>query len=212
MGPPSGGLRDLMRGHPVPWEQLVDPDSRVIRDAREDVGEPDLRIDVVESGGLDERVEGRGALAAAIGAAEQPRLPAQGYAPQGALGGIVGEADPAIIKEPRERFPATKQIVDRLGEIMVSREYGTLGGEPGVELVHQGCAETPAYRETIGGGLAGDGAFDVEQGIEPSHCLERDRVDHASLFAAAVLASRTLDVCKLEELAPRVREATSLAH
>jgi hypothetical protein len=49
----------------------------VIVDAGEHVGEPSLRVDVVEPRGLDQRVHHGGALAAAIGAGEQPRLAAE---------------------------------------------------------------------------------------------------------------------------------------
>jgi hypothetical protein len=41
-------------------------------DAREDSGESGLRIDAVHFGGDDEALHGRGALASAIGTAEQP--------------------------------------------------------------------------------------------------------------------------------------------
>lgn len=44
----------------------------MISDACEDIGEPCLGVDVVELGGLDERVDDGGALSAAIGTAEQP--------------------------------------------------------------------------------------------------------------------------------------------
>lgn len=43
-------------------------------DACEDIGEPSFRIDIVELGGADEGLHDRGALTAAIRAAEQPRL------------------------------------------------------------------------------------------------------------------------------------------
>ena len=78
----------------------------MIGDAGEHVGEPGLRIDVVELGGLDQRVDRRGALAAAIGAGEQPVLAAQGDAAQRALGGVVGQADAAVIEEAGEGGPA----------------------------------------------------------------------------------------------------------
>ena len=42
--------------------------------AYEDIGEPGFRIDIVELGGADEVLHDRGALTAAIRAAEQPRL------------------------------------------------------------------------------------------------------------------------------------------
>jgi hypothetical protein len=38
----------------------------VICDVGEDIGEPSLRIDIVELGGLDQRVDNGGALAAAL--------------------------------------------------------------------------------------------------------------------------------------------------
>jgi len=39
-------------GGPVPWEQVGELRLRHVGDAGEDVGEPGLRIDVVESRGL----------------------------------------------------------------------------------------------------------------------------------------------------------------
>ena len=41
---------------PVPRQQVADPFCREIQHACEDIGEPGLRIDVVELGGGDERV------------------------------------------------------------------------------------------------------------------------------------------------------------
>ena len=61
-------------GFPVPGEELVQPRLRHLGDAGEDVGEPGLRVDVVELGGADQRVHHRCSLAAAIGAGEQPGL------------------------------------------------------------------------------------------------------------------------------------------
>ena len=49
-------------------------------DARKDIGQPGLRIDIVKTGGLDQRVKHGGALSTAIGAAEQP-----GLAPEGSV-------------------------------------------------------------------------------------------------------------------------------
>ena len=79
---------------------------RVLGDAGEDVGEPGLRIDVVHLGGDDQAVHDGGALAAAIGAGKQPRLSAQSDAAQRAFGGIVRQADAAVIEEAREAASA----------------------------------------------------------------------------------------------------------
>ena len=52
----------------------------------EDIREPSLWIHVVYLRRYDEAVHGSGALSAAIGAGEEPRLPAKGYI--GAIGGF----------------------------------------------------------------------------------------------------------------------------
>src|SRR5689334_16657230 len=65
------------------------------------IGEPDLRIDVVELGGLNQRVDGGSAAAAIVGAGESPVLAADGNGAQLALGGIVGHAQPTVVNEAR---------------------------------------------------------------------------------------------------------------
>jgi len=47
----------LLQRFPVPGQQLGDAPGRVILQTCEHVGEPGLRIDVVELGGLDQRVD-----------------------------------------------------------------------------------------------------------------------------------------------------------
>ena len=93
-------------GRPVPGQQLVEPGGGVIGDAGEDVGEPGLRVDVVELGGDDQGVHEGGALTAAIGAGEEPGLAAEGDAAQRALGGVVGQADAAVVEEAGEARPS----------------------------------------------------------------------------------------------------------
>ena len=44
---------------PVPGEEFVEPALRRLRDPAEDIGEPGLRIDIVELGGADEGVHRR---------------------------------------------------------------------------------------------------------------------------------------------------------
>ena len=59
---------------PIPGQQLVNALGGVIRQAGEHVGEPGLRVDIVELGGRDQRVDGSGAPAAFVGAGEGPVL------------------------------------------------------------------------------------------------------------------------------------------
>ena len=76
----------------VPGKQLVETTDRMVGDAGEDVGQPGLRVDVVQLGRDDEALEDGSALAVAVGAGEQPCLSAERDATQGSLGGIVAEA------------------------------------------------------------------------------------------------------------------------
>jgi hypothetical protein len=62
----------LRQRSPVPRQQFIEPMRGMGGDAREDVGEPRLRIDAVHLGGDDQAVHDRGPPASAVGAAEQP--------------------------------------------------------------------------------------------------------------------------------------------
>ena len=88
--------------------------------AGKDVSEPGLRIDVVELRGADQRIHDGSALPAAIGTAEQPRFTAKSHTAQSLLGGIVRNADPAVVEEAGERIPAPEHVVDRLSEVVVA--------------------------------------------------------------------------------------------
>ena len=49
----SGSLGNPGRRTPIPWQELVDPLCGVIMQPGEHIGEPSLRIDVIELGALD---------------------------------------------------------------------------------------------------------------------------------------------------------------
>jgi hypothetical protein len=68
---------------------LIEIAGLVLVDPGEHIGKPGLGIDVVETGGLDHRVHEGGALAAAIGACEQPGFAAERDPAQGPLRGSV---------------------------------------------------------------------------------------------------------------------------
>src|SRR3546814_5813149 len=86
--------------------------------AFEGVGEPGARIDVVEPAGLDEGVDGRCLSATGVGSGEGPVATADGDAAQGALGGVVGQADPAIVEEAGERRPRSEEHTSELQSLM----------------------------------------------------------------------------------------------
>src|SRR3546814_1400621 len=99
-------------------------------------------------------------------------------------------SDAAIIEEVSERAPASQHVVYRLGQIVVARELGQLRGEPGVKLGNERRAELLPHGEEFGGAAAVHGALDIEQGIDPLHGFERDRLDHAGVLAAPLLVRR----------------------
>src|SRR5437879_4362878 len=61
-GRPGSGYRGL----PIPWQQLVDACGRVLRQARQHIGQPGSRIDAVQLADLDQRVHRRSAAATGI--------------------------------------------------------------------------------------------------------------------------------------------------
>src|SRR5207244_2466494 len=91
----SGGL--VLRGGPIPGQELVDALGRVSCEPSQDVAQPSLGVETVELGGLGQRVDGSGALAAIIGTCEQPILAAEGDGADCPLGRIVVDLDAAVV-------------------------------------------------------------------------------------------------------------------
>lgn len=58
--------------------------------------------------------------ATAVGVAEQPCVAAKGCPTQRAIGGVVGDADTAIVEKPGERGSRPQHVVDLLCEIVVA--------------------------------------------------------------------------------------------
>jgi hypothetical protein len=77
----SGGLRWCSVLAPVPWQQVVDVVDGMVGNASDHVGQPRLGIEVVELGGLDERIHDRGPPSAGIGAGEEVVLSSERYHP-----------------------------------------------------------------------------------------------------------------------------------
>jgi hypothetical protein len=69
----------------IPGQQLSDALGRMIRDPADDLAQIGLRIETIKLRGLDQR----SMFPAAVGAGEDPVIPAQGNRAHGALGGVV---------------------------------------------------------------------------------------------------------------------------
>jgi hypothetical protein len=91
---------------PVPGKKVRQARHGHVGQPSKDIGQPGLRIDVVHLGGDDEGIHEGGAFATAGRTGEEPRLATKSDTTQGALSGIVGEADATILKEEREGVPA----------------------------------------------------------------------------------------------------------
>ena len=94
-----GGFVGLAQELPFPGQQFVQTRSGKIGDPGEDVGEPGFGIDIVKTTGGDHRQHDGGAFGAAQAAGEGPIAPSQGDAAQRSFGGVVAEADSAIVEE-----------------------------------------------------------------------------------------------------------------
>src|SRR3546814_3132864 len=118
--------------------------------------------------GLDEGVDGRCLSATGVGSGEGPVATADGDAAQGALGGVVGQADPAIVEEAGERRPALEHVVDGVGRGRLRGQRAAVLAEPGLELDDQrpralvAGGRAPLGRQTV------DVALDLEQSVDRS--------------------------------------------
>ncbi len=145
----SGGGVHAAEAIPVPWQQCRQIGDLVIGDACEHVGEPSLRINIVELGRLNQCQHDRGALAAAIGAGEEPRLSPQRNSSERAFGGVVAQANPAVIEEAREGIDALEHVIHGLGDIVVAREFGALSLEPRDDAQHAASVIGPGFRSGL---------------------------------------------------------------
>jgi hypothetical protein len=79
----------------------------MIRQAGEQVGEPGLRVDVIELASGDQGVNGSAATAALVGAAECPVPPPYRDRPQLSFGRVIGHA---ILPSSKKRVYASQRL------------------------------------------------------------------------------------------------------
>jgi hypothetical protein len=151
-----------MLAGPVPGQEIGDA-LWMIRQACKDVGEPGLRVDGVELGSVDQRVDRGGAVAAFVGAGERPVLAAQGDAAQRAFGGVVRHAQAAVVEEAGERIPALESIIDSLAGLASAGEFGPALAQESVQISNERAAALGAQREAFCGRKPIDLALDCEQ-------------------------------------------------
>lgn len=93
----SGGdfLFTLKTRRDIPRQQLLDAIDRMLSNVHEHVSQVRLRIQLVELGRTQQRVDRRSTLTAGVGTRKQVILSSQRDDAQGSLGGVVVDLDAA---------------------------------------------------------------------------------------------------------------------
>ena len=121
----------------------------------------------------DQRVHGRGALATAVRAAEQPGLSAQGDTAQRSFGRVVRETNSPVVEKAGEGWPALEHVVHRFGDFGMARETWSLAAQPVFERRDQRLDVLLTPGKTPLGGLTVDHGFLGEDGVDPAYRFER---------------------------------------
>jgi hypothetical protein len=107
----------------------------MIVDSAEHVSKPNLRVDIVQLGGPDQGEHRGGALAAPIGAGEEPGGRWQFRAAPVPRRCWLGRSP--IIEKPREGRPALHDVVTDLGGVGMARQASALGPRPALQCGNQ---------------------------------------------------------------------------
>jgi hypothetical protein len=94
---------------PVPGQKFIDALGGMVLQAGEDIGEPGVRIDVVDPGGVDQGIDRSSAATTFIRACEGPVMATDSNWSDLPLGGIVGHAQPPVIEEARRATHRVRQ-------------------------------------------------------------------------------------------------------
>src|SRR5258708_29251539 len=184
-------------GIPVPGQQFGDALGGVSSEAREHIAQPGLGIDAIELGGLGQRVDGGGGLAAHVAAGEQPILAAESDGTDRPLSGIVVDFDAAVVAIAGELLPAADGIADSAGELALAGDPRMSCFEPSPELTEERSRAALADVTAQLGQQAPGFLLDVVKTADALQRLIGQR-------RAAVLVD-------VEELAPDMRPAGDLA-
>jgi hypothetical protein len=114
------------------------------------------------------------AVAAALGAGEEPCLSAKCDAAQSAFGRVVAQASATVAEEPGEAVPALEHVVHGLGDRGVARQARALSAQPLLEIGDERRGIPLARGAACLGIGAVDDALQVEDRVDAPHRLQRD--------------------------------------
>jgi len=167
-------------------------------DVRQHIAQVGFRLDAVELCRADERIEHRCALAAGIGAGEQPVLAPDGDRTDGILGGGVGDLQPPVIDVAGKCLPSRAAIADGRRQLAAPGDELQPRIEPGSQGIELRARLGLTHAAPVLGRLAGNSTLDGEQGTDPLQRLSGDR--------------RAGGLVHVEELASDMRPAGDLGH
>jgi len=122
---------------PIPRQQLDQTVCGMLGDVRQHVTQPCLGINIVHAAGGDQVVHDGGAITAGIGTAKHAAFSYTSYPSERPLGGIVGEADSAVVQKKSEAVPEASHVIDRLGDLIVFRKLGPRVAKPGLQALDE---------------------------------------------------------------------------
>ena len=96
----------------MPRQQLHDAIDRMLGDTLENIAQVGFRIELIELGRTDERVDNGRALTAAVSTGEEIIFSAESNRAKRAFRGIVVDLDSSIIAISCEGFPACEAVMD----------------------------------------------------------------------------------------------------
>ena len=101
----------------IPRQQFIDAIDRVLGDTFEHAPQVGFRIDVIEFGRADQRVDASGALAAGVGTSKEMIFTPKCDGSQRSLCRVVIELGPSVIAVSAECLPAGERVADGPGDL-----------------------------------------------------------------------------------------------
>ena len=106
-------------------------------DIGQHMAQPGLGVDTAQLGRADQRVDGGGAFAAAVGASKQVVAAADGHAAQSAFRRRVVDLDGTVLTVAQQRRPEFERVQDRRRRVGLARQRIERGAQPALEVIEQ---------------------------------------------------------------------------
>src|ERR1019366_5958120 len=124
---------------------------------------------------LDQGVDRSRPVPAGVGTAERPIAPADRNSAHGPFGGIIRQADAAVVEEAGEGRPSVQTVIDGLGDFALRRDAIALFTQPGFECGDERLGSLLTHGEPLFWRAAVDLPLDLEQFVDAPHGLAGNR-------------------------------------